>query len=218
MNKKTAKTVLCALVIVSACCAIWLGYRLLHFRKPNPASSAPPASNPNAAASAKPARRLLPQWPIATPHENLPQELLKAEAAVKRNPRDPDAHFDYADLLEEAGSLDAAIEQYRLALKLPPRIYGRAFLYRGLGMALEKKGDIDGALAALRKSIVSWPVKHDLSCYVSEREILGLLIEEKGDYQGALQYWKDLMAVAKFPEKCREHYDRIRQFLDTGQQ
>jgi len=26
------------------------------------------------------------------------------------------------------------------------------------------------------------------------------------------------MAVAKFPEKCREHYDRIRQFLDTGQQ
>jgi len=220
MNKKTAKTVLCALVIVSACCAIWLGYWVLHSRKPkNTGGVTPLANNPNARPSDKPVRWTLSQrLPIRTPHENIQQELKKCEAQVKRNPRDPDAHFYYADALDEVGSSEAALEQYRLALKFPPNRIGRAYLYRGLGMALEKKGDIDGALAAMRKSIVSWPVKHDVSRYVSEREILGLLIEEKGDYQGALQYWKDLMAVAKFPEKCREHYDRIRQFLDTGQQ
>lgn len=134
-----------------------------------------------------------------------------------RNSRDPDAHDDYGNALEEAGSVDAAIEQYRLALRLPPRIYGRAFLYRDLGMALEKKGDIDGALAALRKSVVSWPVKHEHSCIVFEREVLGQMLEDKEDYQGALQYWKDLMAVAKYPEKCREHYDRLHEFLDAGQ-
>lgn len=213
MTKKATAMFLYPLFTLCVCLLIWFGYRLHNSRKPTKSPvAATLASNQNAVAPGKAVRRLLPQWPIPTPHKNLQQELRKSKAAVRHNPRDPDAHSDFGQALEEAGSLDAAIEQYRLALKLPPRIYGRAFLYRDLGMALEKKGDIDGALAALRKSIVSWPVKHDLSCFNFEREVLGNLLEEKGDYQAELQYWKDLMSVAKFPDKCREHYDRVRTF------
>jgi len=214
MQKKTAKRIPYALIVMGVCFASWFGYRVLSSRSHRPGEL---TKAQTAEAAVKPSEKAPPRWLSFTfTHIGEPQ-LSKWEAAVKRNKQDPDAHYYYADALEQAGFLDAAIDQYRMALKLPPKYSGRAYLYRDLGLALLKKGDIDGALDALGKSVVSWPVKHNLSCYVYEREALGQLLEIKGDYQGAIRYWDDLASVAKYPEKCREHSDRIRQFLNTGQ-
>ena len=136
-------------------------------------------------------------------------ELEKLQAKAEQNPRDPDAHGWYGQALAQAGSLDAAIDQYRAAVKLPPKDIPRAYLYRDLGEALEKKGDLDGALVALRKCVVSWPTKNEPYCAGYEHAALGRVIEKKEGSAAALEYWKNLMTIARDPDQCRLKIDRL---------
>jgi tetratricopeptide (TPR) repeat protein len=128
---------------------------------------------------------------------------------LEQNPRDADAHFWYGNTLEKSGNLDAAIEQFRSAVKLPPRSVGRAYLYRDLGEALERKGDLEGALDTLQKCVVSWPVKNEPYCAGNERAALGRVLEKKEGAQAALAYWESMPAVARDPDQCRAQIGRI---------
>jgi tetratricopeptide (TPR) repeat protein len=148
--------------------------------------------------------------PSETTNEFLPQ-IDKYRKQVQENPKDPDARDSYGNALREAGQVDAAIEQFQAAVKLPPKDIGRGYLYRDLGEAFEKKGDYDAALAAMRKSVASWPVKNDpILCRLPfEQGAIGRILEEKGDYAGAMEYWASLVPVARDPEECQRQSDRL---------
>jgi Caspase domain/Tetratricopeptide repeat len=174
--------------------------------KPDQSQTAPLTANP--APQQKTADTNTAKPPQGTINQSLP-EIDKRRLEAQQKPKDPDAQWGYGNALMEAHDYDGAIEQFRAAVNLPPKDIGRAFLYRDLGEAYEKKGDFDNALQALKKSVVSWPVKNELYCSVFEREMLGRIFEEKGDNEGAMAYWKDLMSVAKDPQGCQKQYDRI---------
>jgi tetratricopeptide (TPR) repeat protein len=191
---------------------------------PHASSSANAPPSPHASSSANApaspnAKLVLPQktastnavvLPSETTNEFLPQ-IDKYRKQVQENPKDPDARDSYGNALREAGQVDAAIEQFQAAVKLPPKDIGRGYLYRDLGEAFEKKGDYDAALAAMRKSVASWPVKNDpILCRLPfEQGAIGRILEEKGDYAGAMEYWASLVPVARDPEECQRQSDRL---------
>jgi tetratricopeptide (TPR) repeat protein len=148
--------------------------------------------------------------PTETTNEFLPQ-LEKYRRDVQQNPKDPDARDYLGNALREAGEVDAAIEQFQVAVKLPPKNIGRGYLYRDLGEAFEKKGDYEGALEAMRKSVTLWPVKNDpVYCRLPfEQGAIGRILEEKGDYAGAMEYWRSLVSVAKDPDECQRQAERL---------
>jgi cytochrome c-type biogenesis protein CcmH/NrfG len=57
---------------------------------------------------------------------------------LDKSPRDPDLHYKLARMLEDEGDLQGAVAEYKRATELPPKDIGSAFLYRDLGLALEK--------------------------------------------------------------------------------
>jgi len=182
----------------------------------------PPSPHTSSSANAPPspnAKLALPQKTASTNTTVLPSETInqflpdidKYRKQVQQNPRDPDARDAYGSALREAGEVDAAIEQFQAAVKLPPKLSGRAYLYRDLGEAFEKKGDYDAALEAMRKSVTLWPVKNEaVLCRLPfEQGAIGRILEEKGDYAGAMEYWTSLVPVAKDPEECQRQADRL---------
>lgn len=156
--------------------------------------------------------------PSETTNEFLP-EIDKYRRQVRENPKDPDAHDYLGNALREAGEVDAAIEQFQIAVRLPPKDIGRGYLYRDLGEAFEKKGDYDAALQAMKKSVTLWPVKSEaVLCRLPfEQGAIGRILEEKGDYEGAMEYWKSLVPVAKDPEECQRQADRLRAKVERPQ-
>ncbi len=148
--------------------------------------------------------------PPGTGNEFLPN-IDKYRLKVQQNPKDPDARSAYGNALMESHDYDGAIEQFRVSVSLPPKDIGRAYLYRDLSEAYERKGDFENALQAIRKSVISWPVKNDPT-YCSdpfERGAVGRILEEKGDIEGATAYWKSLVPVAKDPQDCQTQVDRL---------
>ena len=81
-----------------------------------------------------------------------------ARHGVRARARDADAWHQLGESLEVAGRLAEAVQAYERATRLPPRVVGRAFLYRDLAAARERTGDLPGALAAARVSVRSWPL------------------------------------------------------------
>jgi tetratricopeptide (TPR) repeat protein len=84
-----------------------------------------------------------------------PQE---AEESFKRaiglNPSDPEAHFDYANLLDSLGRDPEAIEQYEEAIRLNPEMAGA---YTNEGNVLRKMGRPADAAAKYRRGIALNP-------------------------------------------------------------
>ncbi len=71
------------------------------------------------------------------------------EAALKEDPNLPEAHDVLGGLLESRGKIDAAIAQYREAVRLRPS-FGKAHL--DLGAALANRRDLAGAAEEFRKA------------------------------------------------------------------
>ena len=136
-------------------------------------------------------------------------------SAIAQKPNDADLREDYAGALEQLGDLDGAVEQFRIATTLPPKVVGRAFLYRDYATALEKKGDLEGAVAAAQKSLISWPTKNERRCLGAEEVLAGRLLERKGDLKGALAMWQETKekeqqrAHATGPSQCDAQIQRI---------
>jgi tetratricopeptide (TPR) repeat protein len=181
--------------------------------KNEPAASAPPSSNANPGKptdTGKPTMTRTTAGSSETSNESLP-DIDKYRRQVQQNPKDPDARDYLGDELLKTGQVDAAIEQFQAAVSLPPKDIGRAYLYRDLGEAFEKKGDYDAALTALRKSVTLWPVKNEaVLCRLPfEQGAIGRILEEKGDFAGAMEYWRSLVTVAKDPEECLRQAERL---------
>jgi tetratricopeptide (TPR) repeat protein len=173
-------------------------------------ANAPALPNANPSPSQNTASTNTVVLPTETTNEFLP-DIDNYRKQVQENPKDPDVRDSYGNALREAGYLDAAIEQLQAAVKLPPKDIGRGYLYRDLGEALEKKGDYDAALEAMKKSVTSWPVKNKaVGCKDTfEQGAIGRILEEKGDYAGARDYWASLVPIAKDPEECQKQSDRL---------
>lgn len=127
-----------------------------------------------------------------------------ARAGVAARPRDPDAWHQLGESLDVAGEGGEAVEAYRRATRLPPRVLGRAYLHRDLAEALERQGDLAGALAAARIGVRSWPLSQDgLFCSSSEARLLARLLLKAGDAAGAAAFWRPLYEAQRERAECR---------------
>lgn len=71
-----------------------------------------------------------------------PVQVSAAQAAVKKNPKDPIAHFQLGNAYNQSGKRQDAIREYREAIRLKPS-FGRA--HNNLAVALYFTGDYAGA-------------------------------------------------------------------------
>jgi len=146
------------------------------------------------------ALRLLEPLPLSNP---TPVTVSAAEAQTRARPRDPDAWNQLGQSLDVAGRYPEAVAAFERATRLPPRILGRAYLYRDLAEAREKVGDLAGALAAARVSLRSWPLSRDgLHCLGSEVKTMARLLVKSGDVAGAAAFYRPLFARDRGNEDC----------------
>src|SRR5437867_2721697 len=94
------------------------------------------------------------------------------------------------------GNYDAAIPEFRLALRLMPDL-ARAHL--GLGAALQGKGDLDGAIAEYRTVLGVHPDDPDA------HNNLGTALQRKGDLEGAIAEYRT--ALGYRPDDVLSHFN-----------
>lgn len=76
------------------------------------------------------------------------------EAAIRIDPRRPEAHDMLGSALRSLGRLPDAIREYRRALQADPRYWNARY---NLARALAKSGDLKGALENLRQVVAAYP-------------------------------------------------------------
>ncbi len=98
------------------------------------------------------------------------------------------AYNDLAVLYEELGEYDRAIELYRRAVEVGEKSEAAALAGTNLGVALIRKGDLEGAVEALSAALA---VKPGLADALYDRGVafqqLGQLAEAERDYRAALE-------------------------------
>src|SRR5215831_159796 len=77
-------------------------------------------------------------------------QLEPADRAVQAAPRDPETHYTRALSLVNAGKLDDALAEFRMAISIRPHYY---YEWLDLGETLDQIGDSKGAEAAMRESV-----------------------------------------------------------------
>lgn len=129
----------------------------------------------------------------------------EARAAVRARPRDADAWNQLGQSLDVAGRLAESVAAHERATRLPPRLMGRAFLWRDLAELRERTGDLPGAIAAARVSIRSWPLSRDgLHCAGVEVRLLTRLLVRTNDMSGALAFYAPLARRSPDRADCRD--------------
>lgn len=172
----------------------------LHFASaPATAEPVPGAAAPLLGLLAPPERANPTDVPVAA-----------ARAGVRAHPRDADRWHQLGESLEAAGQLDEAVDAYARAVRLPPRVVGRAYLYRDLAAALERQGDLPRALEAARTSVRSWPLSRDgLFCLGAEVVLLTRLLVKSGDLAGADAFYRPLAEAQPARDDCRAIADAL---------
>jgi len=111
-------------------------------------------------------------------------------------PDNAEEHRKKGALLNEQGNYDAAIPEFRLALRLMPDL-DRAHL--GLGAALQGKGDLDEAIAEYRTVLSVHPDDPDA------HNDLGTALQRKGDLEGAIAEYRT--ALGYRPDDVLSHFN-----------
>jgi hypothetical protein len=116
-----------------------------------------------------------------------------ARAQVARQPRDADLWQALGASLTVAGNLKEATAAFERATQLPPKYIGRAYLYRDLAESLESVGDLEGALAAARVSLRTWPLSRDgLFCTGAEVQLTTRLLVKLGRLKEAADFFHSI--------------------------
>ncbi len=131
---------------------------------------------------------------LGVPKRGHPQGQAKQETRAQRKeqpgtPDNAEEHRKKGVLLTQQRNYDAALAEFRLALRIMPDL-DRAHL--GLGAALQGKGDLEGAITEYRTVLARHPNNPDA------HNNLGSALQQKGDvaaaigeYRTALQYRPD---------------------------
>ena len=111
-------------------------------------------------------------------------------------PDNAEEHRKKGVLLNEQQNYDAAIPEFRLALRLMPDL-PRAHL--GLGAALQGKGDLDSAITEYRTVLGAHPDDADA------HNNLGTALQRKGDLDGAIAEYRT--ALRYLPDDVSSHFN-----------
>jgi tetratricopeptide (TPR) repeat protein len=98
--------------------------------------------------------------------------------------------------LDMKGSVDAAIGEYRAALRINP---DNDLAHFDLGLALNDKGDLDGAIAEYREAVLLKPGNEN--AHVS----LGSALFKKGNMDGAIAEYQEVLHLN--PQNDSAHYN-----------
>jgi tetratricopeptide (TPR) repeat protein len=167
------------------------------------------------------------------------RSLNELEAAVKRDPRNPDLHVALGLARWDRNESEGALNAFRTAVKVGPR---SAEAHNWLGVALAEKGDLPGAIALFKKAIALQPgygraYANLGSTLVTSGEVveaveifrkavilepdslaaqrnLGMALREKGDLEEALQYLRRV--ASSDPGKPGNHYELGQALRQSG--
>lgn len=81
---------------------------------------------------------------------DLPRAIELYQTSVALGPDDPDAHYNLAVTLQEAGRYDEAFEALSTAIRLDPK---RPEAHNALGLSLAARGDLEGAREQLATAV-----------------------------------------------------------------
>jgi tetratricopeptide (TPR) repeat protein len=128
-------------------------------------------------------------------------------AAVALRPHSASAHLSLATVLEENKELQAAISEYRRAIKLDPEF---AMARAKLGVLLAKEGkELDASVAELRAAIKLDPNLTPV------HNALGIALYRKDDFAGAVAAYRQ--AIAADPDDALAHCLLGQALLDQGE-
>lgn len=107
----------------------------------------------------------------------------------------PETHFQKGEALRAAKNFDAALAEYREALRLKPDYAAAHF---GLGITFRDKGDLADAAAEFREVIRERP--NDIGAHSA----LGLTLFRRGDFDGAIAEYRE--AARLNSQDAETHY------------
>ena len=119
-----------------------------------------------------------------------------AKKELTGTPDNAEEHRKKGALLTQQGNYDAALAEFRLALRLVPDL-DRAHL--GIGAALQGKGDLDGAIAEYHALLQRHPNDPDT------HDNLGSALQQKGDVTAAIGEYR--MALQFRPNDALTHFN-----------
>jgi tetratricopeptide (TPR) repeat protein len=115
-----------------------------------------------------------------------PPSISQLEAAVKREPGNPDLHVALGLAYWDRDRSEDALKAFRAAVKVGPR---SAEAHNWLGVALADKADLAGAIALFRKAIALDP------SYGRAHTNLGSTLATSGDFAEAVEIFQKALAL-----------------------
>jgi tetratricopeptide (TPR) repeat protein len=135
---------------------------------------------------------LLITWSVfikpKAPRSALERDLFVAEAKVKANPKDAQAHAELGAALFQLGRKEEALEAYKKALSLNPQGSGFHF---GLGFIYRSQGKLDLAIKELKAENAIVP-NHDAYYY------LGEIYKQRKEYDLAIEAYLNAIKTASY--------------------
>lgn len=135
---------------------------------------------------------LLIAWSVffkpIVPRSALERDLFTAEAKVKANPKDAQAHAELGAALFQLDRKDEALAEYKKAISLKPKGTGFHF---GLGFIYKSQGKLDLAIKELKAENAIVP-NHEAYYY------LGEIYKQKKEYDLAIEAYQNAVKTGSF--------------------
>lgn len=124
---------------------------------------------------------------------------------LENYPDVPIAHSNLGNIYADKGLLGAAVNKYREALRLNPRLFEARY---NLGVTYHEMGFIDNAIVEYRKALKLNPSKTEV------RNNLGIVLGQKGKYFEAISEFKKVLRI--YPNDTKARYYLILAYLSLG--